>query len=96
MSNFLVVRQGDTERWTLDDQATRNALFDNIISSFGLVMQGAITNIDQPNRENTELIVSLHERLAQTIADRNVAGATAAMKDHFYTSLRVLVDAGFY
>lgn len=26
MNNFLVARQGDTERWTLNDPATRNAL----------------------------------------------------------------------
>jgi len=31
MSNFLVVRQGDTERWTLNDPATRNALSDAMV-----------------------------------------------------------------
>jgi isohexenylglutaconyl-CoA hydratase len=31
MSNFLVVRQGDTERWTLNDPATRNALSDGMV-----------------------------------------------------------------
>ncbi|EWS63480.1 enoyl-CoA hydratase [Hydrogenophaga sp. T4] len=31
MSNFLVVRQGDTERWTLNDPATRNALSDTLV-----------------------------------------------------------------
>ena len=31
MSNFLVVRQGDTERWTLDDPASRNALSDAMV-----------------------------------------------------------------
>lgn len=31
MSNFLVVRQGDTERWTLNDPATRNALSDSMV-----------------------------------------------------------------
>lgn len=77
-------------------QATRNALFHNIIASFGVVMLGTVTDIDHPDRESAELIVSLHERLAQAIADRDAAGATAAMKDHFTTSLRVLVDAGFY
>ena len=96
MSNRTEMVKHDIALHNLIAQATRNTLFHNIISSFGVVMLGAITNIDQPNRENTELIVSLHERLAQAIADRNVTGAAAAMKDHFYTSLRVLVDAGFY
>ena len=31
MSNFLVVRQGDTERWTLNDPASRNALSDAMV-----------------------------------------------------------------
>ena len=31
MSNFLLVRQGDTERWTLNDPATRNALSDAMV-----------------------------------------------------------------
>ncbi|UCU93649.1 enoyl-CoA hydratase/isomerase family protein [Hydrogenophaga taeniospiralis] len=31
MSNFLVVRQGDTERWTLNDPASRNALSDTLV-----------------------------------------------------------------
>jgi isohexenylglutaconyl-CoA hydratase len=31
MSNFLVVRQGDTERWTLNDPASRNALSDGMV-----------------------------------------------------------------
>ena len=31
MSNFLVVRQGDSERWTLNDPATRNALSDAMV-----------------------------------------------------------------
>ena len=96
MNNRPEMVQHDIALHNLIAQATRNSLFHNIISSFGVVMLGAIANIDQPNRENTELIVSLHERLAQAIADRNVSGAAAAMKDHFYTSLRVLVDAGFY
>lgn len=88
--------QHDIALHNLIAQATRNPLFHNIISSFGAVMQGPITAIGQPARENAELIVSLHERLAQAVADRNSANAAAAMKDHFYTSLRVLVDAGFY
>lgn len=31
MSNFQVVRQADTERWTLNDPATRNALSDAMV-----------------------------------------------------------------
>lgn len=31
MSSFLVVRQGDTERWTLNDPASRNALSDSMV-----------------------------------------------------------------
>ena len=31
MSNFLVVRQRDTERWTLNDPASRNALSDAMV-----------------------------------------------------------------
>lgn len=31
MSNFLVVRQGDVERWTLNDPASRNALSDSMV-----------------------------------------------------------------
>jgi len=31
MSNFLVVRQGDTERWTLNDPASRNALSEAMV-----------------------------------------------------------------
>lgn len=31
MNNFLVVRQGDTERWTLNDPASRNALSDEVV-----------------------------------------------------------------
>lgn len=31
MSNFLVVRQGDTEHWTLNDPAARNALSDAMV-----------------------------------------------------------------
>ena len=31
MSNFLVVRHGDVERWTLNDPATRNALSDSMV-----------------------------------------------------------------
>jgi len=31
MSNFLVVRQGDSERWTLNDPASRNALSDAMV-----------------------------------------------------------------
>ena len=31
MSKFLVVRQGDTERWTLTDPAARNALSDGMV-----------------------------------------------------------------
>ena len=31
MSNFLVVRQGDAERWTLNDPASRNALSDSMV-----------------------------------------------------------------
>jgi isohexenylglutaconyl-CoA hydratase len=31
MSNCLVVRQGDTERWTLNDPASRNALSDAMV-----------------------------------------------------------------
>lgn len=31
MSNFQVVRQGDTERWTLNDPASRNALSDAMV-----------------------------------------------------------------
>jgi isohexenylglutaconyl-CoA hydratase len=31
MNNFLVVRQGDTERWTLNDPASRNALSDAMV-----------------------------------------------------------------
>lgn len=81
---------------TLIARATRNGVFHTIIASFGAATQGAIAGIGHPNRENTELIVSLHERLAQTVADRDAAGAAAAMKDHFYSSLRVLVEAGFY
>ena len=30
-SAFLVERQGDTERWTLNDPATRNALSDAMV-----------------------------------------------------------------
>jgi isohexenylglutaconyl-CoA hydratase len=33
MSNFLVVRQGDSERWTLNDPASRNALSDAMVVS---------------------------------------------------------------
>lgn len=31
MSNFQVVRQGDVERWTLNDPASRNALSDSMV-----------------------------------------------------------------
>ena len=31
MSNFLVVRQGDAERWTLNDPASRNALSESMV-----------------------------------------------------------------
>ena len=31
MSHFLVLRQGDTERWTLNDPASRNALSDAMV-----------------------------------------------------------------
>ncbi|MDP2262506.1 MAG: enoyl-CoA hydratase-related protein [Hydrogenophaga sp.] len=31
MSNFLVVRHGDVERWTLNDPASRNALSDGMV-----------------------------------------------------------------
>ncbi len=31
MNNFLVVRQGDTERWTLNDPGSRNALSDAMV-----------------------------------------------------------------
>ena len=31
MNNFLVVRQGDTERWTLNDPAARNALSEAMV-----------------------------------------------------------------
>ena len=96
MHNRPEMVQHDIALHNLIAQATRNTLFQNIISSFGAVMQGTIAAIGQPNRENTEQIVSLHERLAQAVADRNAANAAAAMKDHFYSSLRVLVDAGFY
>ena len=40
MSNFLVVRQGDTERWTLNDPATRNALSDGmVVALFGACLR---------------------------------------------------------
>ncbi|MBX7197831.1 MAG: FCD domain-containing protein [Rhodospirillaceae bacterium] len=96
MAHRAEMTQHDIALHTLIAQATRNGVFHTIIASFGAATQGAIAAVDQPNRENTELIVSLHERLAQTVADRDAAGAAAAMNEHFYTSLRVLVEAGFY
>ncbi len=81
---------------TLIAQATRNAVFHTIIASFGAALRTPMAAIDQPDRAYTEQIVELHERLAQTVADRDAAAAATAMKDHFYTTLRVLADAGFY
>jgi isohexenylglutaconyl-CoA hydratase len=40
MSEFQVVRQGDTERWTLNDPATRNALTDTmVVGLFGACLR---------------------------------------------------------
>ena len=40
MSNFLVVRQGDVERWTLNDPASRNALNDAMVVAMTAAEQG--------------------------------------------------------
>jgi GntR family transcriptional repressor for pyruvate dehydrogenase complex len=88
--------QHDAAIHCLIAKATRNPLFENIVSSFGVVMLGQITDIDQPDQDHIQQVILIHERLAQTIADRDAAGAAATMKEHFYRSLRAMAEAGVY
>ena len=40
MNNFLVIRQGDTERWTLNEPASRNALSESmVLALFGACLR---------------------------------------------------------
>ncbi len=77
-------------------KATRNALFFHIISSFDLITKTTVTYLEKFRKEETELSLTLHERIAEGIAERDPDKAMAAMNDHFDMTFRKLMYAGFY
>jgi DNA-binding FadR family transcriptional regulator len=70
-------------------RASHNALFSQIVASFAQLMEVAVpaawdTRTTQDERMST---LHRHHALARAIRDRDVAGAIAAIDDHFHTSI---------
>ena len=75
--------------------ASHNALFVQIVASFGPLMQVAVPTAWQTRtaQDQRQLMIDRHRAVAYAIANRDPAAAVAAMTDHFDASIGDLLKA---
>lgn len=76
-------------------RASHNALFLQIVSSFGPLMETAVPTAWATRSTESDRLATIdrHRAVAAAIRDRNPAAAVAAMDDHFDTSIGDLLRA---
>ncbi len=79
----------DTAFHQLIAEASRNALFHQIVSSFAPLMEVAIPTAwrTRETEDQRTTILERHRAVARAIADRDAAGARLAMEAHFDASI---------
>ncbi|WP_447752403.1 FadR/GntR family transcriptional regulator [Sphingopyxis fribergensis] len=75
--------------------ASGNALFVQMVRSYAVLMETAVPQAwsTRITREQRDMALEQHQRLARAIADRDPAEAIAAMDAHFDTSIADLLAA---
>lgn len=76
--------------------ASHNALFVQIVASFGPLMKVAVPTAwrTRTAQEQKQLMIDRHLAIAAAITDRDAAAACAAMSDHFDASIGDLLKGG--
>jgi len=77
-------------------RASHNALFLQIVASFGPLMQVAVPTAwrTRTTKKQRVIIIQRHRAVARAIVERDVAGAVAAMHGHFDDSIGELLKSG--
>ncbi len=103
LAKAMIAHAGDMDKVTHFDiafhqaiaAASHNALFVQIISSFGGLMENSIPAAWSTRETDEEREASLgrHHDLAQAIADRDVANAQRLMDAHFDESVKTILES---
>jgi GntR family transcriptional regulator, transcriptional repressor for pyruvate dehydrogenase complex len=77
-------------------RASHNALFLQIVASFGPLMQVAVPTAwrTRTTKKQRAIIIQRHRAVARAVVERDVAGAIEAMHGHFDDSIGELLKSG--
>ncbi|HTM81534.1 FadR/GntR family transcriptional regulator [Asticcacaulis sp.] len=92
-----LVLEHDLQMHAAIAEAARNPMFTIMVKSFEAVTRNNWT-VGWKSRESEQermKMISVHEAIAQAVADQDVEGARTAMSAHFDETIRALAIAGF-
>lgn len=94
--DMAAITRDDIAFHTTIAQAGGNALFVQIVASFGPLMEVAVPAAwrTRTARTQRELMIARHDAVARAIAERDPAAAAAAMDLHFDSAIGDLLAAG--
>ena len=95
--NFKRMTEHDVALHQAIATASHNILFEQVVSSFGLLMTEAVPAAwrTRTTDEQRTIILQRHNEIADAIANRDAAAAERAMDRHFDESVTRLLEAGY-